>query len=221
MRVLLRVDTVGRGGIWLLTLPTFTALAADKVRTTPLLRMSKLVKSIAPHYFGNVWVNRNPLITDMEVCKQTALRMSEGWHAEGRVCCPFSQLICSPATQTDQQGQTESLRPTHHLVNEYEWLPEESLWSSDFPCARDVIQEESRSREPLLVFYSVPQRRDMRLWSLRQQHYPTPLYTKRTGVPHGLVRSLQMEKFEACSRQIHRDSTPRRNTSEVGNVRQT
>jgi hypothetical protein len=106
---------------------------------------------------------------------QMALRMSERWYAEGTVCCPSFQSICMPERQTDQQGQTGSLRPSYHRVNQYEWLPG-SLTIYVVPRALGVIQEESPSKEPPLVFHSVPPRRvshcsDVRHWSLSQQYY--------------------------------------------------
>jgi hypothetical protein len=70
MSVLQSSASVGWVGTWLLTVPTLSALTADKVRSKPLLSMSKLLTLVAPHGVGNVWTNRKPIIPDMEVCMQ-------------------------------------------------------------------------------------------------------------------------------------------------------
>jgi hypothetical protein len=71
----------------LLTVPTLTALCTDKVRSTPLLRMSDLVTSVAPHGVRNSCANSNSLITDTDAGKEGTSNVRKAV-CRVTVCCP-------------------------------------------------------------------------------------------------------------------------------------
>jgi hypothetical protein len=83
--------------------------------------------------------------------------------------------------------------------------------------ARDMIQGESLSREPPLVCHFVPPKvvfhsSYVRRCSLSQPRYRVPSIYKTDLISHGPVNDLQMQRYEAYSR----DSIPRLKGTEIG-----
>jgi hypothetical protein len=135
----------------------------------------------ASHNVSTAWVlehtgQTEPCHTrDGGMQARSALPMSEIWYPGGRAFCASTLLICTPARQSDQQGPTVFFRPTYHRVNQCEWIPGRGLTMFIFPRSRDVIPEDSPSRELSLVLHSVPpwgvsHSSDVKGWLHCQQH---------------------------------------------------
>jgi hypothetical protein len=105
------------GGLGRGSSPTLNALTANKVRSLPLLSMSKLLTSVAPHGVGNIQANRKPLITDMEVCRQRR-------HFECQTVCGGNGLL--------------SFFPINLYAREINWSASADWISSDIPSSESV-----------------------------------------------------------------------------------